>query len=268
MATIRSFFRFLDRRGWPRRRRFTPCGRPGWRFAAAAAGRARRARCRRRGRRSVGRALDRQARRRAAEPALRLRPAHRRGSRPWTAVGGTGGRDPARHRQRRQAAGGTGVAGGAGGTGRSTWPLPARSRRRGPLFLGARGGRLDPAVAQKQVRRLARACWACRKRRRPTRCAIPLPPTCWPAAAICAPSRSCWATPRCRRRSATPRSTPPGSSPFIEPRILALGVPAPGEFTGVLTTNRCFPAALLRQDHRAQRLGCGAVVPAGVESIR
>jgi integrase/recombinase XerC len=25
---------------------------------------------------------------------------------------------------------------------------------RGPLFLGARGGRLDPAVAQKQVRRL------------------------------------------------------------------------------------------------------------------
>ena len=84
-----------------------------------------------------------------------------------------------------------------------------------PLRLEAAG----PAVRRRQGRpALARASckwrWsACAARsdfptaRRRTRCAIPSPPIFSRAAAICARSRNCSATPRCRRRKSTPPST-------------------------------------------------------------
>ena len=68
----------------------------------------------------------------------------------------------------------------------------------GPLFVGAKGGRLSPRIVQLAMERCA-ARSACPTPPRRTRSAIPSPPTSWRAAAICAPSRICSATPRFRR---------------------------------------------------------------------
>ena len=67
-----------------------------------------------------------------------------------------------------------------------------------------------------------RACAArsaCRRARHHTRCDIPSQRTCWRAAATCGRSRSCSATPRCRRRRSTPRSIPNGCWKSIAARI-------------------------------------------------
>ncbi len=85
------------------------------------------------------------------------------------------------------------------------WRLPAE----GPLFVGARGGRCRRASSSSPWSACA-ARSACRTARRRTRCGIPSPRICWGAAATCAASRSCSATPRWRRRRSTPRWTPRG----------------------------------------------------------
>ncbi len=77
-----------------------------------------------------------------------------------------------------------------------------------PLFRGARGGQLEPAIIQREMREAALARSTCRRRRRRMRCAIPSPRICSAGAAICAPSRNCSAMPACRPRRSIPASTP------------------------------------------------------------
>ena len=61
----------------------------------------------------------------------------------------------------------------------------------------------------------ARRARPARHARRRMRCAIPSPRICWRAAATCARSRNCSATPRCRPRRSIPRSIPSGCSRSI-----------------------------------------------------
>ena len=77
----------------------------------------------------------------------------------------------------------------------------------GPLFVGAKGGPLSPRLFSWPWRGCA-ACSDWPRPRRRMRCGIPSPPICWPAAAICVRSRNCSATPRCRPRKSTLKSTP------------------------------------------------------------
>ena len=75
-------------------------------------------------------------------------------------------------------------------------------------------GRCSSAPRAARCRRAScsspwRGCAArsgCRTARPRTRCGIRSPPICWRAAAICARSRSCSATPRCRPRRSIRRS--------------------------------------------------------------
>ena len=90
----------------------------------------------------------------------------------------------------------------------------------GPLFVGSRGGPLSPRIVQLAMAACA-ARLACRTRRRRTRCAIPSPRISWRAAATCARSRSCSATPRSRPRRFTPRSMPSACSKSIAAPIRA-----------------------------------------------
>ena len=75
----------------------------------------------------------------------------------------------------------------------------------GPLFLGAKGGPLEPA------HRAARSWSGCAARSafptppRRMRCATRSPRICSPPAPTCGRSRSCWATPACRPRRSTRR---------------------------------------------------------------
>ena len=85
----------------------------------------------------------------------------------------------------------------------------------GPLFVGARGGPLVAAHRATGDGALARRARPARHARRRMRCAIPSPRICWRAAATCARSRNCSATPRCRPRRSTPRSIPSVYSKFI-----------------------------------------------------
>ena len=82
-------------------------------------------------------------------------------------------------------------------------PLPDE-----PLFKGARGGRLQQGGGAEAGAPAAGRPGPARDRDARTPCATASPPTCWARVPICARSRSCWATPACRRRRATPRSTP------------------------------------------------------------
>ena len=66
----------------------------------------------------------------------------------------------------------------------------------------------QPAIVQREMREAALARSTCPTRRRRMRCATPSPPICSAAAATCAPSRNCSATPACRRRRSIPASTP------------------------------------------------------------
>jgi integrase/recombinase XerC len=75
-------------------------------------------------------------------------------------------------------------------------PLSPR-RRKALLFRGARGGPLDPAIIQRDMRQAALRALNLPETPPPRmRCATPSPPTCSAAAATCAPSRNCLATPR------------------------------------------------------------------------
>ena len=74
-----------------------------------------------------------------------------------------------------------------------------------PIFVGAKGGRSRRASCSSPWRGCAaRSAWP--KPRRRTRCAIPSRRICWRAAATCARSRNCSATPRSRPRRSIPRS--------------------------------------------------------------
>ena len=77
------------------------------------------------------------------------------------------------------------------------------------LFLGARGGALNPRLVQ-QAMQAARAQLGLPATATPHACATPSPPTCSRPAATCAPSRSCSATPRSPAPRSTPGSTRPG----------------------------------------------------------
>ncbi len=113
----------------------------------------------------------------------------------------------ARHRQGRQDAAGAGAAGGACRRSPNTGGYaPIISIRSALLFRGARGGPLNPAIVQRDDAQNALARSICRKPRRRTRCATPSPRICSGAAATCASSRNCWATPACRPRRSIPAS--------------------------------------------------------------
>ena len=82
-------------------------------------------------------------------------------------------------------------------------PVLARPGSGPALFLGVRGGRLDPRTARRITRERLRDG---ERPGRPARtaCATARPPTCSKAAPTCA---------ACRRSSATPRPRPPRSTP-------------------------------------------------------
>ena len=65
------------------------------------------------------------------------------------------------HRQRRQDAAGAGAAGGGGSGRRLSRALPDRLAPTGPLFVGARGGPLNPRLVQGQMAEACARCSAC-----------------------------------------------------------------------------------------------------------
>ncbi len=89
-------------------------------------------------------------------------------------------------------------------------PAPARPGRSAVRRRARRAG--STRARSRRWSRSCAACSVCPSRRPRTRCATPSPPTCSPAAATCARSRSCSATPACRPPSATPTSTPSSCS--------------------------------------------------------
>ena len=135
---------------------------------------------------------------------------------------GAGGRHADDHRQGRQAAPAAGPAGGARGDRRLSRGLPHPLDRAGPLFVGARGGRLGPRHVQRQMAAL-RGVLGLPETATRMRCGTVSRPISWPAAAICGQSRNCSAMPACRRRSATPMSKPSGCSPSITRRTRVRG---------------------------------------------
>ena len=214
LAGVRGFGRFLERTGkgkvgalaavrTPKIAKTLP--RP---LSIGAAKQHGRPRSRRRRRAA---AMDSRPRRRRARSALRRRAAHFRGARPQAQrfcrrhAGGDHG-----HRQGPQGAHGAGAAAGATTRRRLSRALPARGCRRRSVV---RRRQRRPAVAADRSARHGAAA----RRARPARDgdaarAAPLlrhPPS-RPAAATCARSRSCSATPRWRRHRSTPKSTPSG----------------------------------------------------------
>ena len=150
-------------------------------------------------RRRRSRAMGAGARRRCAGAALRQRAAHLRSARHQTgrsACAGQGRRHH-RHRQGQQTAHGPGAATGRAAHRRLCRDLPLRSaRRRTAVRRRQRRAAVaaHPATDHGAAARRARPA---RTRRRRTPCGIRSPRICWRAAAICAPSRSFSATPRC-----------------------------------------------------------------------
>ena len=99
--------------------------------------------------------------------------------------------------------------------------LPLRSGRR---RSAVRRRPWRPAVAAHRATRHGAPCAArsaCPTPRRRTRCGTPSPRISWRAAAICAPSRNCSVTPRCRPRRSIPRSMPSVCSKSIAAPIRA-----------------------------------------------
>ena len=80
------------------------------------------------------------------------------------------------------------------------------------LFLGARGGRIDPRTARRVVHERLRAAGVGAEPGR-TGCGTPPPPTCSKAAPTCAACRRCSGTPRWPPPRSTPTSRPTGSRP-------------------------------------------------------
>ena len=162
------------------------------------------------------------------------RPAHLRGARA-DAQGRAAARPrrPAHRRQGRQGAAGAGAARHAGGRSPATSrSAPTRSTPRRPAVPRRQGRPPEPAHRPAADGAPARRARACPPRRRRTRCATPLPRICSRPAPICGRSRSCWATPACRPRRSTPRSTARACSPSTTRPIRALEV-IPGLVAGI-----------------------------------
>ena len=96
-------------------------------------------------------------------------------------------------------------------------PLPPE----GPIFVGARGGPLKPAHHPAHHGAAARRAGPARQRDAACAAAFLRDPSSDAAAAICARSRNCSATPRSRPRRSIPASTASGCSKSIAPRIRA-----------------------------------------------
>ena len=153
-------------------------------------------------------AMDRGAECRGAGAPLRLGPAHLGGAvAPSRRGAARAERCAPHHRQGQQAAHRPGAAAGGGGDRRISPPLP--------LSAGA-GGAALPRRARRAAQSAHRPAGDGQAPRRPrpagdarrrTRSAIPSPRISSRPAAISARSRSCSATPACRRRRSTPRST-------------------------------------------------------------
>ena len=168
--------------------------------------------CRRRqARRRKPRTLDLGARRRRDGAALRLGPAHLRSAGPEAPrrADARRRRRARRHRQGQQDPHGAGAAERAAADRDYVAMCPHPLPPDGPIFVGARGGPLSPRIIQLTMERL--------------RGALGLPDSATPhalrhsfathlltAAAICARSRNCSATRRCRPRRSTPASTASG----------------------------------------------------------
>ena len=94
----------------------------------------------------------------------------------------------------------------------------------GPLFVGARGGPLSPRICSLSWSGCA-ARLACPTPRRRMRCGIRSRRISWRAAATCARSRNCSATPRCRPRRSIRRWIPNACSRSIAapiPRVTSI----------------------------------------------
>ena len=91
----------------------------------------------------------------------------------------------------------------------------------GPLFVGARGGPLQPAHRATGDGAAARRARPARHRDAACAAAFLRDASARRAAATCAPSRNCSATPRFRRRRSTPRSMPSVYSTFMPAPIRA-----------------------------------------------
>ena len=135
-------------------------------------------------------------------------------------AGRRGGGDHHRRQRREVALGADHRAGAQGRRGLPcALPLCAQTRR-----AAVRRRERRPACRRASCNWRWRGCAArsaCPTARRRMRCAIRSPPICSRAAAICARSRTCSATPRCRRRKSTPASTARGCSPPTAPLIRA-----------------------------------------------
>ncbi len=135
-------------------------------------------------------ALDRGAQCRSADPALWLRPADSGGAGPDprrflrtgdVAQGHRKGRqDTDRADDRRRRRSGRDLS--------KALPLPYRAGE--PIFRGARGAKLQPAIIQREMQKL-RAALGLPIRRHRTRCATLSRRIFWPGGGISAPSRNC-----------------------------------------------------------------------------
>ena len=230
LAGLRSFARHLGRENIVSVDVFSKARSPetGARAAQGPAGRHGARTGVRRGRRADAPGLDCFARRRCARAALWRGPAHFRSPvdpapdapvGPW--IPSSSRARAARRAPRRSSS----------RSARRSRPIsklcPHHLAPDGPLVR--RGARRAAVAAHHPAdgRAAARARWACRIPPRPMRCAIPSPPTCSGAAATCARSRSCSATPACPPRRSIRPSTSRACLTRINPPIRELGFRSP-----------------------------------------
>ena len=97
------------------------------------------------------------------------------------------------------------------------YPLAGEAR----LFVGAKGGPLNPDLVRRAVRGAQGAAGPARQPDAACACATASRRICWRAGRTCDRCRNCWATPACRRRRFTRKSTRRGCSTSIATPIRA-----------------------------------------------